>query len=118
MEITYSTQGNLATVSLVGQLWQRDDLKSVDDIVESCIKDGLKIIVIDADRLSFINSQGLGFLVRTHARLKESGGKLVLFSPRESVLEVMELSGFNMFMTIAKTENDLNAACNLDFRNN
>ena len=79
MEITYSTQGNFATVSLIGQLWQSEDLKSVDKIIESCIDSGLKVIVIDADRLSFINSQGLGFLVRTHARLKESGGKLVLF---------------------------------------
>lgn len=111
MEITYSTQGNLATVSLIGQLWQREDLKSVDEIIESCIDSGLKVIVIDADRLSFINSQGLGFLVRTHARLKQSGGKLVLFSPRESVLEIVELSGFDMFITIAKNKSDLNAAC-------
>jgi len=64
-------------------------------------------VVVDLQRLSFINSQGLGALVRMHSNMKDAGSRLVLFSNPSSVLEVLEISGLESFMIIAKSDSEL-----------
>ncbi|HEX2959482.1 MAG TPA: STAS domain-containing protein [Chitinispirillaceae bacterium] len=107
MEIVSSVSGNVSTFNLIGQLWRKDDLSSFEAAVEGFIAENRMVLVLDISRLSFVNSQGLGLLVRCHVKLKERGVKMILFGPNEAVSEVVELSGFGMFMTIVKTNDDL-----------
>jgi anti-anti-sigma factor len=110
MEIVISVSGDVSTFNLIGQLWRKDDLSSLEAAVEEFIVEKKSVLVLDISRLSFINSQGLGLLVRCHVRLGDSGAKMILFGPNEAVSEVIELSGFAMFMTIATTEGELDKA--------
>lgn len=107
MEIVSSVTGNVSTFNLIGQLWRKDDLGSLEAAVEGFIVENRTVLVLDISRLGFVNSQGLGLLVRCHVRLKERGAKMILFGPNEAVSEVIELSGFSMFMSIALTSEDL-----------
>lgn len=109
MEIVSSVTGNVSTFNLIGQLWRKDDLSSLEAAVEGFIVENRTVLVLDISRLSFVNSQGLGLLVRCHVRLKERGAKMILFGPNEAVSEVIELSGFSMFMTIALTSDSLHS---------
>jgi anti-anti-sigma factor len=112
MEISCSTSGNIGFISLIGQLWQKEDICAVGDAVETYIQDKILTIVLDIDRLGFINSAGLGLIARIYARVNDAGGKIIILNPHSSVLEVIEISGFNLFMTIAKTDDELKAALN------
>ncbi|NLD93238.1 MAG: STAS domain-containing protein [Fibrobacter sp.] len=112
MEISCNTSENTGYISLIGQLWQKDDLVAVDDAVEKYLNQKITNIVFDIDRLSFINSAGLGLFAKTHSKVTEQNGKLILFNPHSSVLEVMVISGFDLFMTIVKTRIELKAALN------
>jgi anti-sigma B factor antagonist len=107
MELSSSRSEKNGYITLIGQLWQKDELATVEEAVENLIQDGIKTVVVDVDRLSFINSQGLGLLVRLHGRLSELGGKTILLNPRSSVLEVIEISGFDLFMSIAHSNDEL-----------
>jgi anti-anti-sigma factor len=108
MEISNHCKNNVMFISLIGQLWQKEDISALEDVVTKCMEEKRKNIVIDMQRLSFINSQGLGLLVRMHSTMTDAGNRLVLFSNPSSVLEVLEISGLESFMTIAKCETDLN----------
>jgi anti-anti-sigma factor len=108
MEISSYTKTNATFIILIGQLWQKDDIIELEEQFAFCMQGKCKNIVIDLQRLSFINSQGLGVLVRMHANMSETGNRLVLFSNPSSVLEVIEISGLESFMTIAKSELELN----------
>jgi anti-anti-sigma factor len=112
MEMSCNKNGNNGFISLIGQLWQKEDLLTVGDAVETFIQDKILTIVLDIDRLSFINSAGLGLIARIHSQVLNAGGKMILFNPHSSVLEVIEISGFDLFMTIAKTEDELKALLN------
>lgn len=112
MEISCSTTGSTGCITLIGQLWQKDDLKAVEDAVENLVVNGILKIIIDIDRLSFINSQGLGLIARIFAQMQEKGGTMLLFNPHSSVLEVIEISGFDQFMTIVKSDEELKAILN------
>jgi anti-anti-sigma factor len=107
MEKTVTQSGPVVTISLIGQLWNKDELKELDNDLSLYASRDTRTIVIDVSRLSFISSQGLGLLVRGFARLKEMGIRMFLSNPRDSVLEVIELSGFDLFMTVARTEQEL-----------
>jgi anti-sigma B factor antagonist len=50
-------------------------------------------LVLDLSAVDFIDESGLATLLRTHKRLHDQGGSLVLRSPRGRVLKVLELTG-------------------------
>jgi anti-sigma B factor antagonist len=110
MEIVSSVKDAVSTFNLIGQLWKKDDLDALQAAVESFIVEKKPILVLDISRLSFINSQGLGLLVRCHVRIKDNCAQMILFGPNEAVSEVIDLSGFSMFMTIVSSNDELKKA--------
>jgi anti-anti-sigma factor len=109
MELTFSTKENAGFITLIGQLWQKEDLDAVENTVNQLVKEKIVTVVLDIDRLSFMNSAGLGLLARIHARLKDAGGKMILFNPHASICEIIEISGFDLFMKIVKTKEELSS---------
>lgn len=107
MEISQALRNDILFITLIGQLWQKEELTELEETIKNCIQEKQKTVVLDLQRLSFINSQGLGLLVRFHTCMSNAGGRLILSSNPSSVLEVLEISGFNEFMTIAKSEKEL-----------
>ncbi len=57
------------------------------------IDGGSRHIVVDLARVSFMDSQGLGALVRTAVRLRPLEGQLALRSPRPNVCKILEITG-------------------------
>lgn len=110
MELTVNVNENIGYITLVGQLWQKDDLNMIDEAIDRLLQSKVSHIVLDMDRLGFINSAGLGLLARTHTTITEYGGKFIISKPHSSVLEVIEVSGFDLFMTIVQTQEELETA--------
>ena len=109
MDITDNTRGDFRKLTLVGQFWRREDMDSLEQHVSTCITTGRPWVILDLERLSFINSQALGMFVRLHNRCGEAGGKLILYQPRSSVRDVIEIAGFPQFIAIADTVEELDA---------
>ncbi|NLD98825.1 MAG: STAS domain-containing protein [Fibrobacter sp.] len=109
MEISSYTKNNTAYITLIGQLWQKEDINALEEEVTRSLEQEKMQIVIDLQRLSFINSLGLGALVRMHSTIHDTGNRLVLFCIPSNVLEVLEISGFEAFMTIARSEQELDS---------
>jgi anti-anti-sigma factor len=110
MDIISGTNGNYRKLMLAGQFWERSDLDALKEYVDVCAKVQKPRIILDLERLSFINSQALGLIVKLHAVCKDAGGKLILFQPKSSVKEVIEITGLATFMTITYTTDELTHA--------
>ena len=108
MEITTESKGDFRLLRLTGQFWQREEMKALEKYVAVCISAHRPWIILDIERLSFINSQALGLFVRLHLRCSESGGKLILYKPRSSVRDMIELAELPQFIAIADTTEELN----------
>jgi stage II sporulation protein AA (anti-sigma F factor antagonist) len=50
-------------------------------------------LVLDLNRVDFIDESGLATLLTAHKRLQDQGGSLVLRRPRGQVLKVLEITG-------------------------
>jgi anti-anti-sigma factor len=57
-------------------------------------------IAIDLSEVDFLSSAGLRVLLTAAKAAQAKGGKVVLISPNLSVLEVLEVTGFDKFIQI------------------
>ena len=69
------------------------------DIVD-LIENGVKLILIDLQDITFMNSSGMGALVATLKTVKAAGGELALCSLTEQVKIIFELSKMNRIFQV------------------
>ncbi len=97
---------NTAMIQMIGQFWKKEELILFKKHINELVDKGVNKIIVDLFRLSFISSQGLGLFVTTFSELKEKDCELVLNRPKGCVKEMIDLSGFDMFMKIDETNEE------------
>lgn len=66
-----------------------------------------KLLVIDLRALDFIDSTGLGVLVRTHQHAKEQGQEFALVKGAGQVQRLLGLTGLSEQLPVAETAEEL-----------
>ena len=110
MEITSGYYGTFTKLTLAGQFCHYEDMIALEKHFREESTETRRLLIIDMERLTFINSQALGLLVKLYSLCEESGGKLILYLPQSTVREVVEISGLSGFITIVDTARDLDVA--------
>jgi anti-sigma B factor antagonist len=76
--------------------------KSASDLIAS----GPPIAVIDLSGVSFIDSTGLGVLVRAETQAREAGKSLRLVVTQPQIMKLLELTGLDEVFTVLSNTND------------
>ncbi len=107
MKINTEIQNGIAVIKLNGKLLggppASDDIKNQ---VYSLLDDGVKKIVIDLEKVSRMNSSGLGILIASLTSIKNRDGELLLASVNETMEGVMVMTKLDSIFTIHKTAQD------------
>lgn len=77
----------------VPQLW---------DVLERLIGEGQRNLVIDLSRVGFIDSTGIGVVIRAMNALKDEGGELALRGPSPMTYQVFETVGLTKVLPIER----------------
>ena len=64
------------------------------------IEGGARSVVVDLDRVDFLDSTGLGVLVGALKRLKLAGGRLALVCDSEKLLKVFRITALDRVFTL------------------
>ncbi len=79
---------------------------SLKQALVSASDDGCATIIVDMDRVSFIDSSGLGVLVGALRRMREASGELRLVMSRDNLVKIFRITGldrvFPMYSTVAE----------------
>jgi anti-sigma B factor antagonist len=89
-----ATEGGRAEIFVTGEL----DLSCDGELqraIESLRQDGVNVITVDASELHFVDSNGLGILVRARSALRADLGELTVRGASEQVRRVFELAGLS-----------------------
>lgn len=109
MEINRRESGDIVIFDINGEI----DLYNAPEIKEK-IKDemnkGKVNIIINLDKVSYIDSSGIGVLISSLSNLKKVGGALKLINVYASVRKVFELTKLTSFFDIYDNESDAIAA--------
>ena len=90
LEIVVEGDGDELVLRLVGEL----DLGSVPTL-RSCLDNvagDVRTVVLDCAALTFLDSTGIGLVIRSQRELNERGGQLVIRSPKSHVRKVLEVT--------------------------
>jgi anti-sigma B factor antagonist len=89
---------------LVGKIAFAGGAGLLRETVQSCLERGQNRILLDLGRVDFIDSAGLGELVRSHAAVRSRGGQLKLVKPSEGVHQLLRLTKLDRVFEIAPDE--------------
>jgi anti-sigma B factor antagonist len=102
--VTTRELGDAIVVDIVGRLALADGTAAVRDVMRSLADQGKKHIVLNLAAVNFVDSSGLGELVRTHASIRSHGGQLKLVNPSKHVHDLLKMTKLDRVLDIEQDE--------------
>jgi len=101
MELGIRTErdGTVCTVTLEGEVDVYTAPRLKEQLVE-LLDGGCSSIIVDMEKVAFIDSSGLGVLVGALRRAREKGGVVRLVCTRDSVLKIFRITGLDKVFPI------------------
>ena len=98
MDINVRKQGGVQLIKLRGDLKLGDAVNQFRQTMEELIAAGDINIVINLEELRFMDSSGIGALMRSFTSAKQRSGNLKLVNPVKLVLQTLKLVGVLKFV--------------------
>ena len=89
---------------LVGKIAFAGGAGLLRETIQGCLERGQNRILLELGRVDFIDSAGLGELVRSHAAVRSRGGQLKLVNPSAGVHQLLRLTHLDRVFEIAPDE--------------
>ena len=102
MEIKQERDGDKLTVALSGRLDAATSIELGKTLNESL--DGVSELTLDLKDLYYIASAGLRILLQTMKKMDKQNGKMTVRNVQDTVMSVIEMSGFDGLLNIERVE--------------
>jgi anti-sigma B factor antagonist len=106
LQIANHTVHGTAVVALSGRIVLGDESSALRANVNGLIANGTKKIILNVDRIQYIDSSGLGILVAMYRAAKLHGASLALCNLGSHFQEVMQVTRLLTVFDTYKTEAD------------
>jgi len=103
MKLKEKLEGNVAILSLSGNMMGGPDTDKLHEKVKSLIDDGITKVIIDLKGVKWMNSSGLGALMACFGSLSNANGKLKLANVAEKVKSVFMITQIIKFFDTYET---------------
>lgn len=92
MNIEKEKVNDVVVLRPVGKLVIGDPIEAFRETLNSVVKDGARKVVIDLSKVDYMDSTGLGELVRAFTTLKKNNGELKLASMTSKIKDLMTMT--------------------------
>jgi anti-sigma B factor antagonist len=93
-----------AVATFSGKLALDEGCRLLRETIRALLEAGQIRILLNLERLEFLDSAGLGELVRTHVGVRARGGQLTLIHPAPNVLQLLRVTKVDQVFDIAHDE--------------
>ena len=94
-------------LSIIGQFWGSKELSEFNDYIDNLIFEKKNPVVIDLSQLTFINSRGLGGIIKAYSECKKLDIEVVLLKPDGNVKDLVEEAGLKKIMRVVGSEDEI-----------
>ncbi len=112
MKIKENIQLKVAVLKLQGKLMGPPETEALVNHVEHLIKEGLKLFVLDMKNIRWLNSMGLGAIIKCLTKIREIGGRLILAEISPKIHSIMSISQMNQVFEMKNTVKEAVAELN------
>ncbi len=106
LQISMEMERNTLIIRLEGELDHHTSEKVRDKIEAEVDKGIINNLVFNLEKLSFMDSSGLGMMLGRYKKIRQLDGKMSICSVQSSVYKIFELSGMFKILSVYDTEAD------------
>ncbi len=106
MEINLRTNGTVTILDLKGNLIMGAE-EELNRVINQAVTEGQTHLLVNMAEVPFIDSSGIGGLIKSFSRVKGEGGKLKLLNPTHNARQLLSITGL---LSVFETFNDEAAA--------
>jgi len=103
-KVTTRELGDATVVDIVGRIALADGTALVRDTIRRLADQGKEHIILNMSGVDFLDSAGLGELVRAHASVRSRGGQLKLANPSKHVHDLLRMTKLDSVLEIEPDE--------------
>ncbi len=103
MKIRERKRDGVAILEVSGKIMGGPDAESFDRTLKTLIYEGTKNVVVNLEKVTWVNSTGLGILIQGYTTLKSSGGELKLLRVSSRIQNIFMVSKLH---TVFESYND------------
>jgi anti-sigma B factor antagonist len=104
VQINIRRAGSTTVFDLEGPLLLGAPQQELRQAVEEVVGNGTRRLAINLAGVSYMDSSGIGELVRTFTTLRKEGGRSVLFAPNKQVKMLLKMVRLDTVLDIAEDE--------------
>lgn len=92
MKIKERKRDGVAILEMSGQLMGGPDADAFDEVLKTLIHEGCRNVLVNMEKVRWVNSTGLGILISGYTTLKKSGGELKLLKVSDRIENIFIVS--------------------------
>jgi anti-sigma B factor antagonist len=96
--------GDITILDISGRITIGEGNVMLRETVRDLVDKGHKRIVLNLSEVNYIDSSGIGELVKTHVTVRNNGGELKLASPNKRIQDLLEMTRLSAIFDIQKDE--------------
>lgn len=102
LEVSTTREDSSCVVHVAGEvdIYTSPSLRTA---LVGAIGDGCDLVIVDLEKVGFIDSSGLGVLVGALRRAREVGGDLRVVSSQENVAKIFRITGLDRVFSVYQT---------------
>ena len=100
MEYRYDSCPDYVVFTVEGLFIGGEDINKIYAFIQEQIKNGTKKIIFDFEKVSYIGSVVISFLIKINDELIDASGKVVLCNVSPSVMEIFKITKMNLILSI------------------
>ena len=98
MKFSTRKNGDIIIIDVEGKIFLGEGDVEIKKAVDDLLKKGTKNILLNLAKVPYIDSAGLGEIIRCFTALRRNGGSLKLLSPNERVIDLLNITNLlNVF---------------------
>lgn len=103
MELKLNSLGKVKIIEIHGK-FDIENTEEFEALFQKQMEASPSILVIDMNKLEYIDSSGIGSLIKSLNTIKNKKGNLILVGLNSMILNVFKLAKLDMFFQIMTTE--------------
>ena len=106
MQIEQRTVGSVMILDLKGKITLGEGDEALKDKINSLIHQGQKKLLLNLEGVPYIDSAGLGEIVRTYTTVSRQGGSLKLLNLTKRITDLLSITKLLTVFETYENEND------------
>ena len=103
MEIKLNSAGKVKIIEVIGK-FDIENTEEFEVVFNKQIESKPSILAIDLNKLDYIDSSGIGCLIKSLNNIKNQKGSLILVGLKPMILNVFKLAKLDLFFQIMSNE--------------